>query len=160
TINNHLAVLSRLLRIAEEWEFIVRAPRVRLLRIPEPEFSFLDFDETERLLAALDLRWRPCVLFALRTGLRQGEIRALRWEDLDLRSHKIFVRRAAWNDHIGTPKGGRAREVPLSEEVIRAIGAQAKRETLVFSHSSGRMWRRNEMKWPLWRACKLTNLAR
>src|SRR5438093_478091 len=32
TVNNHVAVLSRLLRVAEEWELIVRAPRVRLLR--------------------------------------------------------------------------------------------------------------------------------
>src|SRR5438128_3678373 len=32
TINNHIAVISRLLRGAEEWELVRRAPRVKLLR--------------------------------------------------------------------------------------------------------------------------------
>ncbi len=160
SVNNHLAVLSKLLRVAEEWEIITRAPRVKLLRIPDPNFCFLDFEETERLLAALDPEWRALVLFALRTGLRQGEIRALKWEDIDGVSPKVLVRRSAWNDIIGTPKGGRSREVPLSDEVILALKGLLKREPYVFSHPSGRMWRRSEMKWPLWRACKTAGLQR
>lgn len=159
TINNHVAVLSRLLRVAEDWGLLERAPRVKLLRVPDPEFDFFDFAETDRLIAATDPEWRVAILFSLRTGLRQGELRALRWEDVDLVAKKVNVRRAAWNDKIGTPKGGRSREVPLSEEVVRALrGARHLKGDLVFSEVGGEMWTRNQMKWPLWRACKRAGL--
>ena len=160
TINNQLAVLSRLLRVAEEWELIPRAPRVKLMRVTEPEVTFLDFAEAEGLLAAADPDWRTLFLLALRTGLRQGELRALRWDDVDLRRKRLFVRRAAWNDKIGTPKGGRSRELPLEDETLAALAALARRHDLAFSHASVRMHHRNEMKWPLWRACKRARIRR
>lgn len=39
-------------------------------------------DESQRLLAASEVR-RPIYLLALHTGLRLGELRSLRWEDID-----------------------------------------------------------------------------
>jgi site-specific recombinase XerD len=70
------------------------------------------------------------------------------------------VRRSAWDDTIGIPKGGRMRVVPLSEELVIALRELGNGEGLIFGHPSGRMWRRNEMKWPLWRACKRAGLRR
>lgn len=163
SINNHLAVLSRLFRLAEEWEVLPRAPRVKLIATHDPDFVFLDFHDTEALLAAAEPEWRGLLLFALRTGLRLGELRALRWQDLNLAGRKLVVRRAAWNSTIGSPKGGRPREVPLSEELLemlRALDRSASQSALVFGHPSGRMYNRNEMKWPLWRACKTAGVRR
>ena len=37
-------------------------------------------------------RWRPVIQFMLFTGLRIGEIEALRWEDIDLERHLLYVR--------------------------------------------------------------------
>ena len=163
SINNHLAVLSRLLRLAEEWEVLPRAPRLKLIATVDPDFVFLDFHDSEALLAAAEPQWRGLILFALRTGLRLGELRALRWQDLNLAGRKVLVRRAAWNSTIGSPKGGRPREVPLSEEVLamlRALDQPASPSALVFGHPSGRMYHRNEMKWPLWRACKAASIRK
>ena len=163
SINNHLAVLSRLFKLAEEWEQIPRAPRFKLMATLEPEFVFLDFEETGALLAAAEPQWRGLILLALRTGLRLGELRALRFQDLNLLGKKLLVRRAAWNGTIGSPKGGRPREVPLSEEVlcmVRALPRPTSPSALVFGHPSGRMFHRNEMKWPLWRACKTAGIPK
>jgi integrase len=163
SINNHLAVLSRLLRLAEEWEILPRAPRVKLIATQDPDFVFLDFHDAEALLAAAEPEWRDIILFGLRTGLRLGELRALRWQDLNLTGHKVLVRRAAWNNTIGSPKGGRPREVPLSEEVLTMLRSRdqpASPSALVFGHPSGRMYHRNEMKWPLWRACKAASIRK
>ena len=163
TINNHLAVLSRLFKLALEWEVLLRAPRFKLLATLEPEFDFLDFEDAAALLEAAEPAWHGIILLGLRTGLRLGELRALRWQDVSLPSRKLVVRRAAWNGTIGSPKGGRPREVPLSEEVLamlRELPRPASTSELVFGHPSGRMYNRNEMKWPLWRACKAAGIRK
>jgi integrase len=157
SVNNHLAVLSKLLRVAEEWELIGRAPRVKLLRLVEPEFTFFDFGETERLLGAADDEARPPILFALRTGLRQGELRALRPQDVDFAGKKIYVRRAAWRNVIGVPKSWRSRELPLADDAARAI-EPLPRGQFVFAHPTGRIWHHNELKWRLFRTCKRAGL--
>jgi len=114
TVNNHLTVLRRLLVVAKKRGLIQAVPEIEWLKAPDPEFDFLDFEEAERLLAAADEgEWRTMILVALRTGMRQGEILALRWEDVDLVKGQLSVRRSVTRDIITTPKSGRSRDVPL-----------------------------------------------
>ncbi len=44
-------------------------------------------------------------------------------KDLDLVAGRIVVRRTLWRDQEGTPKGGRTREVPLSDDAIATLKA-------------------------------------
>jgi len=114
TVNDVLAVLRKLLAVAEEQKVIQYIPRVRLFQVEEPAFDYLDFDEAERLLAAAEPAWRTMVETALKTGLRQGELIGLQWTDIDLVRGKLHVRRTIWNGVAGLPKGGRARVVPVA----------------------------------------------
>src|SRR6185369_15732382 len=91
TINNHLAVLSRLYSVAIEWRRISVGPRIKRLRVPVQDFDFLTFDEADRLVAAAG-EWRPMVSLALHTGLRHGELVGLRWGDIH--DGKMVVRQA------------------------------------------------------------------
>jgi integrase len=68
-------------------------PEIDWLKVPPEEFDFLDFEEADRLLAAVDAEWRTMVLVALRTGMRMGELIALRWQDVDLVAGKVRVTR-------------------------------------------------------------------
>jgi integrase len=63
------------------------------------------------------------VIVGLRTGLRIGELIALRWEDVDLVAARLVVRRSLSGKKSDTPKNHRAREVPLSEAALRALKA-------------------------------------
>jgi integrase len=139
SVNNHLTVLRRALAIAVEWGVIKHVPAMRWLEPPPPEFDFLTFA-------------------AVRTGLRLGELLALRWSDVDLEGGRIMVRRAVARGIIGTPKNGRGREVPLSEEARTALRGQARRGELVFSMPDGSMLTRGATKWPLKRALALAQL--
>lgn len=73
---------------------------------------------------------------ALRTGLRFSELIALTWEDIDLLRRQVCVRRSCVEGHIGPPKNGRIRYVPLTHEVCAALSKLNRQEDLVF-HRDG-----------------------
>jgi integrase len=159
SINNYLTILRRMLVIARKRGLIGVVPEIDWLKVPPQEFDFLDFEETKRLLAKVDAEWHTMVLVALRTGMRMGELIALRWQDVDLVAGKITVRQNAVKGKIGTPKSGKEREIPLSNETIAALKSYRHlKGPLVFCTSEGRMLKYTELRHPLWRACKRAGL--
>jgi integrase len=62
------------------------------------------------------------ILVAPRTGMRIGELLALQWQDLDLVAGRFTVRRNVVWGHLGTPKSGKSREIPLSNDAQRHVG--------------------------------------
>lgn len=99
----------------------VRCPRIH----PSADIRFLDKGELEALVKAIDVEERPfgtvdraIVLTAAMTGMRQGELLALRWLDVDWRARRIRVRRNYVRGYMGTPKSRSGeRSVPLSARV-------------------------------------------
>jgi integrase len=56
------------------------------------------------------------------TGLRRGELLALRWSDVDWLASRIRVRRNYVRGEFGTPKSRRStRSVPMAREVAVAL---------------------------------------
>ena len=65
---------------------------------------------------------RAMYLAAAMTGLRQGELLALRWKDVDWIAARIRVRRNYVRGEFGTPKARRStRSVPMADEVAGAL---------------------------------------
>lgn len=163
TLNNLLTVLGKSLSLAVEWGYLKVAPKVGFLRVKKPEIDFLTFDEAPRLLDGADEgAWRAMILTGLRAGLRQSELLELRWNDVDLVAGVLRVRRAIYDGKIDTPKGGRARDVPLSDELVAALRLLPSRFAggLVWPAKGGSNLTKGECKWPLWRACKRAGLRR
>ncbi len=80
-------------------------------------------DELPRLFC--DVReepYRSLCLVALKTGMRQGELLALRWCDVDLEQAVIRVRRSRTSGTIGTPKNRERRDVDLIAHVVALLG--------------------------------------
>jgi integrase len=65
------------------------------------------------------------VSLAGEAGLRIGEIKALRWEDVDLIGCTITVRQQMRRGIIGTPKGGKRRVVPMTDALVHALESLA-----------------------------------
>ncbi len=78
------------------------------------EFYVLDPTEVEALARAAESD-QDAALFrvAAFTGLRLGELRALRWSDVDFSKRLVHVRRNFTHGAEGSPKSGRVRSVPL-----------------------------------------------
>jgi integrase len=159
TINNCLAVLHRALSLARMRGLIAGVPHFEWFKAPPAEFDFLTFEESARLLAAVEGEFHTMLLVALRTGLRFGELIALRWEDVDLVAGKVIVRRRLYRGKFDTPKSGKPREVPLSDEARAALKRHRHlRGELVFCHLDGRPLNHRASTRKLWRACKRARL--
>ena len=109
---------------------------VRHVDLPAREHSadvrWLDQSELHALIAATagphpELH-RALYLTAAMTGLRRGELLALRWRDVDWAAGVIRVRRSYGRGEFGTPKSRRSsRAVPLADRVAAELERHFKR---------------------------------
>ena len=97
-------------------------------------------------------------LLALKTGLRFSEIIALEWGDLDLDRALRQARQASVRGHLGTPKNGRIRYVPLTADVVETLRALEPATGLVL-HRDGRMLTYSAALHHLHRACRTAGIA-
>lgn len=112
----------------------------------DPDIRFLDGAELDALLAATPTTVlggvdRILYLTAAMTGMRQGELLALRWMDVDWPARRIRVRRNFVRGEFGTPKSKRSsRSVPLADIVGGELDQLHRRTAytadtdLVFAH--------------------------
>ena len=112
----------------------------------DPDIRFLDLEEVDALIRAvpddnLGRVERVMYLAAAMTGMRQGELLALRWMDVDWSAGRIRVRRNFVRGEFGTPKSKRsARSVPLATRVAQELEllyqatTYASDRDLVFAH--------------------------
>jgi integrase len=95
--------------------------------------------------AALDELRASIIRVAAFTGLRMGELRALRWRNVDFVNRILHVRRnlACGNVEEDTPKSGVVRSVPLDDSAAGALNDVSRREQftgpddLVFCDAAG-----------------------
>lgn len=112
----------------------------------DPDIHYLASEEIEALLRAvpdddLGAVERRMYVTATMTGMRQGELLALRWRDVDWQARRVRVRRNFVRGEFGTPKSKRSsRSVPLADRVAGELdqlhqATRYKREDdLVFAH--------------------------
>ncbi|MFZ1993633.1 MAG: site-specific integrase [Solirubrobacteraceae bacterium] len=67
-------------------------------------------------------------LTAAFTGLRMGELLALRWRDVDFAGATIRVRASYYLGQLTTPKSGKVRAVPMAPDVATALAQLGRRE--------------------------------
>lgn len=99
--------------------------------------------QVEAILAVSPPVWRLAFALAAYAGLRAGEVRALRWLDVDLVALVLVVRLSRSKGQTSTPKSGHEREVPIAEALavlFKAAGPKAPRE-LVAKTSHGEPWK-------------------
>jgi integrase len=66
-------------------------------------------------------------LTAAFTGLRMGELLALRWRDVDFAGSAVRVRASYYAGHLTTPKSGKVRAMPLAPDVATALAQLGRR---------------------------------
>jgi integrase len=146
TVNRELMALKTLFTKAIEWGKLEASPAAKVKRFkePPPRDRILTTDEAQRLLEAADAELRPILEVALGTGMRRGEILALRWADVDLVRGIISVRMS---------KSGKPRLVPVSGQLAGVLGALKPRGDRVFGQSA------QAVRWAFKAACAKAKIA-
>ncbi len=136
TVVRHLTVAHGVFKHAVREHGLARNPAsAELVDRPTVRYSgeFVTFDASELaalVRAAQDAQDATLYLAAAMTGLRQGELLALRWRDVDFAGQRVHVRRS-WSQAAKvekSPKSGKVRSVPLVEELIPPLDALSRRE--------------------------------
>jgi integrase len=99
TINRDLAVLRRMLKLAQKRRYLVRNPFDQVEMLNETrgrrQARILTFEEERRLMSAIppNSYLRPLLVLLIETGLRVfREALPLKWEDIDFQNHVLHVR--------------------------------------------------------------------
>src|SRR5215208_3154892 len=96
SVNKLHVTLHKALDQAVKWNMIPRnvAEAVKAPRPAPPEMRTLSAAETCKLIvAARGDKLEALYVLAVHTGMRQGELLALKWQDVDLENAKLSVRR-------------------------------------------------------------------
>ena len=120
TVNHELQVMNHAYNLAmKEWEWVKDNPvsRVKRVRVNNLRERWLTREEEERLLRASPEWLRDIIVFAINTGLRQGEILDLEWKDVDLFRKVIYIHE----------QKNKARDtLPLNRDAFEVLRKRAK----------------------------------
>jgi integrase len=135
TAQKVMVLLHGIFQLAERREWVGGNPVAAVERISvkrRPEFAVLTPVEVQALARATTTdQDAALILTAAFTGLRLGELRGLRWRDVDFANQIVHVRRShygAANTEEGPPKSGQSRSVPLIDLAARALDDLSRRD--------------------------------
>jgi integrase len=130
TVRHTHRLLHRIFGHATKWGNIKRnvVALVDAPKVPPSEAAVLQTAEIPQMFAALRGRiYFPLAVVALGTGMRRGELLALRWSDVDLDAGRIAVERSLEQTdkhglRIKAPKSARSRRsISLSPAVVSEL---------------------------------------
>jgi integrase len=144
TRRGYLKIIRRVFSVAVEEGLIPRNPATDVrVAAAESVQNVLNKNEIEVLLReakSIDHRFYNHWAFAILTGMRSGELHALRWTDIDMVGRIIKVSRA-WTslNGEGPTKTAKNRVVPISAECFKFLG-ELKLQGLDAEYVLPRLW--------------------
>ena len=101
-----------------------------MLKEPPGRIRYLMPWELERLIQYAISYLKIIILFAVGTGVRKGELRALKWKDIDFENGIAHIERS---DKVTySTKSADRRDVPLSKKVIQSIQTLSRDDEYIF----------------------------
>lgn len=171
TVKNLRNLVSRILRTAVEWSLLTSNP-AHGVRLPTKQLSrpprVITVDQFRALQRELPEPVRTMALLCAFTGVRAGELFALRWRHVDLDRGVLQVRESVHRGKFGPPKTRNSvRDLPLGSVLLAALVAHQRRfkqnstDDLVFpSRKDTALCRNNLLRRVVYPACDRANIPR
>ena len=120
TVNRELRYLKAAMKLAADWQFIEKAPRIRFLKTLEKRPTYVTPEHFAAIYKACSAAkmpgnipnvspadwWRGLIVFLYMSGWRIGQTMKLRWDSVDLEAGTAVT-------HAADNKGGRDEMIPL-----------------------------------------------
>lgn len=146
TVHHLQCALSKILGTAVEWGYIEANP-VRMTKLPRRTRirtkAVLAPEQLRLLLGRLPEPSRSLVLLLMLTGMRIGELLALRWRNVDLLNGLLQVEETVYDGHFDEPKSRHSvRLIPLGPLAVALLTERRRRKvdepsSLVFPSRTG-----------------------
>ncbi len=171
TVKNLRNLVSRILRTAVEWNYITSNP-ARGVRLPAKQLArpprMITVEQLRSLLREFPEPARTMVLLCAFTGVRAGELFALRWRHIDFERGVLQVRESVHRGKFGPPKTrSSVRDLPLGNVALAALLAHRKRvkqcssDNLLFpSRKRTALCRNNLLRRVVYPACDRANIPK
>lgn len=142
TTNRYLAVVRAILkRAVDEWDWLDKAPKIKLFKESEGRIRFITPEQVQTLLGELPAHQRDMVIFALRTGLRQSNVFKLEWPQVNLEQAHMWV-------NASQSKNRKPISVPLNDEALAVLLRQVgKHPVRVFTYAGKPIANANTRAW-------------
>lgn len=141
TINLYITLIKQIFKDAYEHNYISEDPtkRLKLIKIPEGKFNYWEKEDIEYFIKhAQDWEFFDFAMMAINTGMRIGELSALRPRDINFEQNQIRVTRSLKKDSsFGTTKGKTHRSIPMNKRVRSILEKRVKSlspDDLIFTH--------------------------
>lgn len=155
TVRNSWVLLSGILETAVEYGYLSVNP-ARGVKFPQKELkdapAIIAGADFTKLLAHVEEPYRTMLSLIAATGLRIGELLALRWRVLDLEHGTLAVRESVFEGKFQPPKTLKAkRTIPLGPNAVAALQAHQQRvmrsapEDVVFGNRKGAPMRESKI---------------
>ena len=154
TVKEIRGMLGRALGTAEQWDYLndnqvrrTKLPRCPLRPTPRPMLVPKDI---RHLTGNLEEPARSIAVLLVLTGLRVGELLALRWKNVDLTRRTLRVDATVYDGHFDTPKSERSnRVIPVGDEAAAVLQTLRRTEVetgdLVFATRQGQPLSRHNL---------------
>lgn len=115
TINRHRALILGLLNKAhKDWEWITEVPFVKKYEEQKVRVKFLTREQVEALMKELPFHLEMMARFSLETGLRQSNVKNLKWSEIDFERKYIICQ-------AENMKNGKYLNVPLNKRALQVL---------------------------------------
>ncbi len=137
TVRHMHVVLSQAMDQARKEHKLMASPvtATRPPRVTRPEAKYFTSSQIDQLMKSIEGdRWHTMILFTLGTGMRRGEVCALKWENVDLEKGIVYVKESARRVRNHTRRGPKTkiiisppktdkgkRAVPLPSQILAAL---------------------------------------
>ncbi len=107
SVKHMLRLLRQMLNHAIDWGYLRSNPasKVKDPRVPRREMDALGPKEVRLLLEHTPGRWFPLILTAVTTGMRLGELLAMKWQNLEWQSSRYWVKETLVRGSKERPRG-------------------------------------------------------
>jgi site-specific recombinase XerD len=122
TVHDHARAIRTLLRFWHLEGYIPEPVRFEMPKLARKRLPVLTAEQLSQIVKACNARDRAIVLFMADSGLRRAEVCSLNWDDIDMQSGMVRVRRGKGRKDRSAVIGATARRALLTYRRTLTVG--------------------------------------